>query len=313
MEVGTDAPSHARLFSAVYADDTGKPVTVPRAVALYERDGGVLWKHFEYYSGSTDARRARELVLFTLVTVGNYDYGINWIFRQDGSLEMQAVFTGIMLAKGVAATKDDQTHADASRHSWHLVAPNVAAPHHQHFLNFRLDLDVDGPVNAVREINAQAVPGGPGNPAYNAFEMAETRASHRARGAARSQPRLRAPVADRQSGRAQCAGADGRLPARSGRELDALPASRITDPPARRVHQPSFLGHAVRPRRTARRRRVSEPERARRRAAEVDRDRPPARRTRRRRLVHLRHHAYSAPRGMAGHERARPPGSSWCR
>ena len=26
MEMGTDAPSHARLFSAVFADDTGKPV-----------------------------------------------------------------------------------------------------------------------------------------------------------------------------------------------------------------------------------------------------------------------------------------------
>jgi primary-amine oxidase len=174
LEIGTDAPAHARLFSAVYADDAGKPVTVPRAVALYERDGGLLWKHFEYYSGSTDSRRARELVLFSLVTVGNYDYGFNWIFRQDGSLELQGVFTGIMLAKGVAATTASAVHDDASRHSWHLVAPNVAAPHHQHFLNFRLDLDVDGPVNAVREVNARALPAGPGNPAFNAFVMEET-------------------------------------------------------------------------------------------------------------------------------------------
>jgi primary-amine oxidase len=173
LEVGTDAPAHARLFSAVYADDTGKPVTVPRAVALYERDGGVLWRHFEYYSNTTDSRRARELVLFSLVTVGNYDYGFNWIFRQDGSLEMQAVFTGIMLAKGVAATTAP-AHADAASHSWHLVAPNVAAVHHQHFLNFRLDLDVDGAANGVREMNSRAVPAGPRNPAFNAFVMEET-------------------------------------------------------------------------------------------------------------------------------------------
>jgi len=173
LEVGTDAPAHARLFSAVYADDTGKPVTVPRAVALYERDGGMLWRHFEYYSNTTDSRRARELVLFSLVTVGNYDYGFNWIFRQDGSLEMQAVFTGIMLAKGVAATTAP-AHADAASHSWHLVAPNVAAVHHQHFLNFRLDLDVDGAANGVREMNSRAVPAGPRNPAFNAFVMEET-------------------------------------------------------------------------------------------------------------------------------------------
>jgi primary-amine oxidase len=31
--------------------------------------------------------------------VGNYDYGINWIFRQDGSMQMQADLTGIMLSK----------------------------------------------------------------------------------------------------------------------------------------------------------------------------------------------------------------------
>ena len=64
----------------------------------------MLWKHFEYYSGSNDSRRARELVVFSLVTVGNYDYGFNWIFRQDGTLEVQAVLTGIMLTKGVKET-----------------------------------------------------------------------------------------------------------------------------------------------------------------------------------------------------------------
>jgi primary-amine oxidase len=186
LEVGTDAPAHARLFSAVYADDHGKPVTVPRAVAIYERDGGLLWKHFEYYSNTTDSRRARELVVFSLVTVGNYDYGFNWIFRQDGTIEVQAVLTGIMLAKGVAMTTANGAHGGnggSDGHYWHLVAPNVAAPHHQHFLNMRLDLDVDGPVNAVREINTRSVPPGPDNPARNAFVMEATalRSEHDAR------------------------------------------------------------------------------------------------------------------------------------
>lgn len=178
LEIGTDAPSHARFFSAVYADDRGKPITVPRAIAIYERDGGLLWKHFEYYSNSTDSRRARELVVFSLVTVGNYDYGFNWIFRQDGSIELQSVLTGIMLAKGVHLTTATATHdggnGEKDGHAWHLVAPNVAAPHHQHFLNFRLDLDVDGVANSVREINTRAVPPGPANPDLNAFVMEET-------------------------------------------------------------------------------------------------------------------------------------------
>ncbi len=55
-------------------------------------------------AAATSSRRARELVVFSLVTVGNYDYGFNWIFGQDGTLEVQAVLTGIMLTKGVKET-----------------------------------------------------------------------------------------------------------------------------------------------------------------------------------------------------------------
>jgi primary-amine oxidase len=173
LEIGTDAPAHARFFSATFSDDKGVPFTTPRAVALYERDGGVLWKHFEYYNNKTDSRRGRELVLSSIVTVGNYDYGFNWIFRQDGSLELQGVLTGIMLAKGVKIKTLDEHHDGTE--NWHLVAPYVAAPHHQHFFNFRLDLDVDGASgNRVTELNVNAVPPGPGNPLRNAFVMDET-------------------------------------------------------------------------------------------------------------------------------------------
>ena len=174
LEVGTDAPPHARFFDAVFADDLGKPITLPRAVALYERDGGLLWKHFEYYSNSNDSRRARELVLFSIVTIGNYDYGMSWIFRQDGTLEMQAVLSGIMLTKGVHSKTASHDGKEHEGRFWHLVAPNVAAVHHQHFFNFRLDFDVDGPANSVREINTRPLPPGPDNPALNAFVMEET-------------------------------------------------------------------------------------------------------------------------------------------
>jgi primary-amine oxidase len=188
LEVGIDAPKHARFFDAVFADDLGKPTVVPRAVAIYERDGGLLWKHFEYYSNNrTDGRRARELVIFSMVTVANYDYGFNWIFRQDGTMELQAVLTGIMLTKGVHAAKvdtsagangTDGSMSDRAQHAEgrfsHLVAPNLAAVHHQHFFNFRLDFDIDGGPNSVREINTRALAPGVDNPSLNAFVMEET-------------------------------------------------------------------------------------------------------------------------------------------
>ena len=98
-------------------------------------------------------------MIFFIATIGNYDYAINWIFHQDGVLEVDAALTGIMLPKGVQETKATGTHGDRS--SGHLVAANVVAPHHQHFFNFRLDFDVDGPANSVHEMNTRALPPGP--------------------------------------------------------------------------------------------------------------------------------------------------------
>jgi primary-amine oxidase len=163
IEPNTDAPPNATLLDATFAGDDGKPYVLSKAIGIYERDGGMLWKHYESYSKTNESRRARELVVFFIATIGNYDYAVNWIFHQDGVLEVDAALTGIMLPKGVASAADG-----------HVVAKNVAAPHHQHFFNFRLDFDVDGPNNAVHEMNTTAAPAGPDNPFLNGMVMKET-------------------------------------------------------------------------------------------------------------------------------------------
>ncbi len=56
----------------------------------------------------------------------------------------------------------------------HIVAEGLVAVHHQHFFNFRLDLDVDGTENSVTELATEALPEGPENPDGNAFVMKET-------------------------------------------------------------------------------------------------------------------------------------------
>jgi primary-amine oxidase len=160
LRPGVDCPTNCTVFDAVLADNSGAPRTVPSAVAIYERDAGVEWKH------GLETRRARELVLSYFSQPGNYEYGFDWVFRQDGTLEVRVYLTGIMAAKGVA----DGLHDPFS----HLVAKNVAAPHHQHYFVFRLDMDVDGTANRVVEMNSVAVPAGPKNPHGGAFEMQET-------------------------------------------------------------------------------------------------------------------------------------------
>jgi len=157
LQLGVDVPENARLFDALFATTDGRPRLARNVVAIYERDGGLLWKHGE------DSRRGRELVLFSISTVGNYDYGLSWIFKQDGSIEVEASLTGIMLAKAVR----DGEHDPYS----HPVAPSVAAVHHQHVLSFRLDMDVDGPVNSVYSMNSSSQD--PQPDFYNTFVMKE--------------------------------------------------------------------------------------------------------------------------------------------
>ncbi len=173
LEPGSDVPPNATFFDATLADEAGVPFSVPRAVALYERDGGLLWKHFDRDNDHNASRRSRELVLSWIATVGNYDYGFNWVFHQDGTLEMQVLLTGIMETKGVDLASASH-HPGREAAYGHLVDRNLLAVHHQHFFNFRLDMDVDGTRNSVAEMNTEAEGPNPGNPYKNAFVMKET-------------------------------------------------------------------------------------------------------------------------------------------
>jgi len=161
LRPGVDCPTNCIVYNAVIADPEGEPHTIPRAVALYERDAGISWKH------GPEARRARELVLSFVAQVGNYDYGFDWVFRQDGTLVVRVALTGIMAVKAVADGRNDPYS--------HMVDKNIVAPHHQHFFTFRLDMDVDGAApNRVVELNSVPAPAGKNNPYGNAFTMQET-------------------------------------------------------------------------------------------------------------------------------------------
>ncbi len=160
LRPGIDCPANCSVYDAVVAEGSGEPRVIPGAVAIFERDGGVEWKHAD------NTRRSRELVVAYWSQPGNYEYGFEWVFHQDGTLEMRVNLTGIMAVKGVSNKAHDMYS--------HLVAPNIAAPHHEHFFAFRLDMDVDGQANRVKELNTVALPRGPDNPYGGGFTMQES-------------------------------------------------------------------------------------------------------------------------------------------
>ncbi|MEP6766596.1 MAG: hypothetical protein ABJB66_19935, partial [Gemmatimonadaceae bacterium] len=160
-----DVPANAKFLSATMHDHLGRPVVVPRAISIYERDGGVLWRH------ANISRRARQLVISGHSTIDNYDYQFNWIFNQDGEIDGEVLLSGIM---NINTTKRqiDTAHAEGHDMLGHLVAPGVNAPNHQHFFSYRLDVDVDGAGNTVFAAETTA-PDSLANPKGELIAMSE--------------------------------------------------------------------------------------------------------------------------------------------
>ena len=223
----------------------------------------VLWKHYDMYSQKNQSRRGRELVVFFIATIGNYDYAISWIFHQEGTLEVDAALTGIMLPKGVKDAK--VAGHDGMFGSGHLVSANVEAPHHQHFFNFRLDMDVDGPNNSVHEMNTHAAPPGKDNPSLNVMVMDESELASEKRAASMDMQAARHWLVE--SVGAERARAPDQLHPRARSQCAAVRRAQLAGARARRLHQQSFLGHAVSRRRDECGGAVSQPERRWRRLA----------------------------------------------
>ncbi|MGD8329988.1 MAG: hypothetical protein PVJ49_11180 [Acidobacteriota bacterium] len=164
---GADAPANAVYRDAVLHDHLGRPYTVPRAVAVYERYGGVLWRHAE------ESRPSRELVVAFTSAIDNYDYIFSWIFRQDGTLEVQVQLSGIINMGRTELERDAEPFSDDRRTYRTIVAPGVTGPIHQHFFSYRLDFDVDGEVNTVVEAQTDSEPVSNSNPDGNWFAARE--------------------------------------------------------------------------------------------------------------------------------------------
>jgi primary-amine oxidase len=160
LELGCDCLGTIHYFDAAVAGEDGEGQTVPNAICMHEEDYGILWKHFDMHTFTTEVRRSRRLVVSSIHTVGNYEYGFFWYFYLDGTMQLEVKLTGILQTMAVA-------NGDAPPHAA-LVAPQLAAPHHQHLFNFRLDFDVDGPENSVYETELTGLPAGPDNPYGNA-------------------------------------------------------------------------------------------------------------------------------------------------
>ncbi|MDX1540835.1 MAG: primary-amine oxidase, partial [Geminicoccaceae bacterium] len=165
LKLGCDCLGVIHYFDAVVNTMAGEPLVIENAICLHEEDHGLLWKHWDFRTGETEVRRSRRLVVSSIATVGNYEYGFYWYFQQDGTIEFEIKLTGIINTSGI--------QPGASTRYGTEVAPGVAGQVHQHVFNVRLDMAVDGDRNTVREVDFFTTPEGPDNPNRNAFHFEE--------------------------------------------------------------------------------------------------------------------------------------------
>lgn len=155
LSPAVDVPNNATFFNARIADDVGGSFVYPNAIALYERNGGLLWKRVDPTSVAQDRREARQLVITANSWFGNYIYATHYIFHMSGELEVRADATGTTLNQGVNSADEGSQHGHVVDMAKSVDGGTalVAAPNHQHFFNFRVDLDVDGTANSISESN----------------------------------------------------------------------------------------------------------------------------------------------------------------
>jgi primary-amine oxidase len=168
LTLGCDCLGEIRYFDATLATETGAPWVIPNAICMHEEDYGILWKHVDLWGGRGEVRRSRRLVVSFIATVGNYEYGFYWYFYLDGNIQLEVKLTGIVSPMAIDPSAPAPGFAN-------VIGEGVAAPHHQHLFNARLDFDVDGENNEIYEVDADRVPPGPDNPWLNAFRAHATR------------------------------------------------------------------------------------------------------------------------------------------
>lgn len=146
---GVDCPETSKFFDATHFVDSNKPKTVKNAVCLFELDSGIpLRRHFEtqgnngayeFYGGLV----SHVLVLRTITTVNNYDSIFDFMFYQNGVVEVKATPTGYLLTENYVSEANDFGKE---------VHSGLLGNLRDHIFHYKVDFDVDGRENSFQEL-----------------------------------------------------------------------------------------------------------------------------------------------------------------
>ena len=90
-----------------------------------------------------------QLIARTVMTIGNYDYFFDVIFRQNGAIEARTSLTGYLTTSRYNGP-DDNPYG-------YQIADKVAGTLHSHFVNVKMDMDILGTANQFVTLNLERV------------------------------------------------------------------------------------------------------------------------------------------------------------
>ena len=149
---GIDCPETSKFFDAIFFVDTDKPKVVKNALCVFEQDSGLpLRRHFE--KGGTQGQKGYKfygglptsvLVVRTITTIENYDGIFDFLFYQNGVVEVKATPTGYLLT-------DNDRFNDGDSYGQNVYS-KLTGNLHDHIFHYKVDLDVSDRRNSFETI-----------------------------------------------------------------------------------------------------------------------------------------------------------------
>lgn len=148
---GVDCPDTATFIDLVHHVDTPRPRKYKNAVCIFEYNTGLpLRRHFEndftggytFYGGMA----SYALVLRSISTPYNYDYIFDYVFYNNGVVEVRAATTGYVQA--IFWTSKESPYGSE-------IHKGVAGSIHDHMMNYKVDMDIAGRNNSYETIDIE--------------------------------------------------------------------------------------------------------------------------------------------------------------
>ncbi|KAJ8303844.1 hypothetical protein KUTeg_017427, partial [Tegillarca granosa] len=149
---GVDCPEHATFRNITIAtEDFPMGGVIPNAICIFEQNLGTPLRRHQssipsqgglFYGGLVTS----VLIFRTIFVLNNYDYILDYILYESGSIEVKVHSTGYVLTTF-------QFPEESSYGS--QVANDTNAPLHLHLFNFKIDIDILGRKNRYKTVNIE--------------------------------------------------------------------------------------------------------------------------------------------------------------